>query len=142
MLDDRIGSKARHERARRASPLLLLALVALTACAGTSSGASGSSTSSAACGTVPTVRPTDSSGQLAKLPVIVTSGYNGADARILSSAWSGWKPKHSPPYTVGISYGALTNPFQTGFFNALQQDLKQSSLVKSVVAYSIPGPTD
>jgi ribose transport system substrate-binding protein len=88
------------------------------------------------------VTPTDSSGQLSKLPASISAWYNGADAPILKSAWSGWKPKGSPPYTVGISYGALTNPFQTGFFNAIQQDLKQSSLVKNVIAYSIPGSTD
>jgi ribose transport system substrate-binding protein len=145
MFEDSIGSRVGRQGF---AGLLLMALMALTACSGSSSSSKSSSsgtsgsTSSTTCGSIPTVRPADSSGELSKLPGNISAWYNGADAPILNSAWSDWKPKHAAPYTVGISYGALTNPFQTGFFNAIQRDLRQSRMIKNVVAYSIPGSND
>jgi ribose transport system substrate-binding protein len=132
---------------RRHTGVVVAALLAVTAGAtvGVTSAAATAGTSAAraaACGTIPTVKPPDPNGVLKKLPTDLQGLYNGASTPVLKSAWANWKPKKKGPYTIGVSWGAITNPFQTYSYNEVQKLLKKSKMVKSVVAYAIPAPTD
>ncbi len=114
-----------------------LAVVVLAAAAFAAYGASaGTSTTRAAakCGDIPKVAPKDPQKLVAKLPASLRAEYQGFSGQILPSAWTNWKPKGSPPYTVGVLFEALVNPFQSYAFNLVQKFLKRSKLVGQVIA--------
>ncbi len=132
------GGGVRATRARGwGGALLAIGLVVLTACGGASP-ASTSTTASGGCGSVPTVAPRDPDGLLAQLPADLRALYNGYSYPVYKSQWADWKPKHSPPYTVGLAFGPIVNPFQQATYTEIQDALKKNSLVGKVTALASP----
>lgn len=155
--------KAAGLRARmrdRFRPLVLLAVLAglgaaLTACgktssAGTASSSAGSSTAAstqtaatsapvgAGCGTAPSLSFTDQSGVLASLGSSYTSQFNGYATPIFKSAYASFKPKGSPPYTVGVSVTAPISPTQAALIPLLVKDLHAVKKVGKVTVLTSP----
>ncbi|MGH2877538.1 MAG: substrate-binding domain-containing protein [Solirubrobacteraceae bacterium] len=126
----------------RSAMFLLAAALALAvgACGGASSSISARASSN--CGTVPSVAPKDPSGVLAQLPAVYRQSYNGYPGVVRASPWANWKPKGEPPYTVGISFNALSSTFQTDLESQLEQALKQSKLVGHVVFVAVSDNKD
>jgi len=113
---------------------------AASSSAASSSAASSSSGAAGKCGTIPAnpdyvVSPAN---LLAGLPASYRATYQSFDGTVEPSAYSNWKPNGKGPYTVGIVWGSLSNPFETGAFAAMQRDLKASPLVGKVIADAAP----
>lgn len=148
---------------RHLAPLVgaVLAAVLLTACgsssstttsspnaasgAGTTTGTSSTaavSTSSGACGTIPTRMPADPHGLLASLPARIRAAYNGLPGPIEPSPWAHWKPKHGPPYKVGVEFPNTQTPFGAEFVSRVQQlghqDKNISQVIVRVANNSVP----
>src|SRR5215469_3188695 len=117
--------------------VLAIGILVITACGGTSS-TPASGTAAGACGSVPTIAAKDPDGVLSSLPPNVRSWYNGYQVPVYRSQWADWKPKHPAPYTVGLAFGPIINPFQTAIYNGIQQSLKRSSLVGKVIPLATP----
>ncbi len=113
--------------------LLAVGLLLVVGCGGAST-ASTSTSSSGGCGSVPTVAPKDPDGLLGQLPADVRAQYNGYSYPVYKSQWADWRPKHSAPYTVGLAFGPIVNPFQQATYTQIQDSLKKSSLVGKVIA--------
>src|SRR5579875_1285300 len=79
------------------------------------------SASSGACGTIPTRMPADPHGLLAGLPSRIRAAYNGLPVTIEPSPWAHWKPKHGPPYKVGIEFPNMSTPFGAEFVSRMEQ---------------------
>jgi ribose transport system substrate-binding protein len=95
--------------------------------------AAASTPSTGTCGTIPQQMPADPDGVLAKLPASVQASYNLYPQAVHASAWSNWKPKHGPPYTVYFSPGNTVTPFIQDFvseFNALKA---KSNVINNVI---------
>ena len=52
---------------------------------------------------------------------------------LLRSNWVDWKPRHKPPYTVGIAWVGPVNDFQRLSLQAVQATLKASPEIKNVI---------
>lgn len=123
---------------RRWSGALVVAIsLAVAACGG--SPAAPSASSSGGCGNVPTIAPKDPDGVLASLPANARAWYNAYPVGVYKSQWADWKPKHAAPYTVGLAFGPIINPFQTAIYNGIQDALKKSPLVGKVIPLATPG---
>ena len=148
-------------RSRRWRPIVWLCAavalaVALGACGKTSSasssassgssrsagGSSASTTASAStssgCGTVPALAFHDQSGVISSLGSSYTSQFNGYATPIFKSAFSNFKPKGSPPYTIGISVTAPISPTQAALIPLLEKDLHTVKGVGNVVLLTSP----
>jgi len=144
---------------RRRRPIVWLCAVvvvavALGACGKTSSAPSSSSSSASAggssasttasastssnCGTVPTLAFHDASGVITSLGSSYTSQFNGYATPIFKSAFSNFKPKGSPPYTIGISVTAPISPTQAALIPLLEKDLHAVKGVGNVVLLTSP----
>jgi ribose transport system substrate-binding protein len=128
----RSGAGAR----RWAGTLIVVATLVVAACGG--SPATTASSASGSCGNVPTIAPKDPDGGLGGLPANVRGWYNGYEFPIYKSQWADWKPKHPAPYTVGLAFGPIINPFQTALYNGMQDALRKSSLVGKVIPLATP----
>jgi ribose transport system substrate-binding protein len=128
----------------RLATVLLAAGAALlvTACgSGSKSGTTGGSNSGTAanasgtgsCGTIPTQMPADPNKLLASLPARIRPAYNGLPITVEPSAWAHWKPKHGPPYKVGVEFPNNNTPFGAGFINRVQQLGHQNPKISQVV---------
>src|SRR5690242_8294521 len=96
---------------------LLTAAVVLSACGKSSSSTAAAGDASRAvsiasppsgCGSFSAPTVADPNGVLAALPSAQRQLYAGYPFTVRKSAWVGWKPKHGPPYTVGVQWGAIT----------------------------------
>jgi ribose transport system substrate-binding protein len=148
-------------RSRRWRPMAWLCVmvgvvVALAACGKTSSGSSSSSSASSGsaggssasatvsastssgCGTVPALPFHDASGVVSSLGSSYTSQFNGYATPIFKSAFSNFKPKGSPPYTVGVSVTAPISPTQAALIPLLEKDLHAVKGVGNVVLLTSP----
>ena len=83
-----------------------------------------------ACGLVPTSPPTDPSGFLSSAPANVQAGYNGFENPLVTSAWTNFKPKHGPPWNIGVFYDDVANDFNTTFLADLKTDLTADGKAK------------
>ena len=115
---------------------LLVLIVAVAAALGTaSSGSSANARSAAAaCGTLPKAAPNDPQKALTGVRATVLTQYNGWPFQLYKSQLANWKPKGKAPYTVGIVFDGLANPFQAYVFNQLQKFLNRSPAVDKVIA--------
>ena len=95
---------------------------------------SSATTAAAACGTLPKVAPSDPQGALKTTTATVKGYYNGWPFTLRKSQLANWKPKGKGPYTVGVLFDGLSNPFQAYVFNSLQKFLKRSAAVDKVIA--------
>ena len=130
------GRLARKRARPWAAALIVITTLAVAACGGSS--ASTSSGASGSCGNVPTIAPHDPDNVLGALPANVRGWYNGYETPIYRSQWANWKPKHPAPYTVGIAFGPIINPFQTAIYNGIQTSLKQNQMVGKVIPLAAP----
>ncbi len=135
---------------RSKSLLLATCLAALTcvlaACGGSvqSGGSAASGTTAdvpveppdSGCGsfTAPAVKDPD--GIVAQLPADLRARYAGYPYTVRKSAWSDWKPKHDPPYTVGVQWAQLSTDFQVQVSKALVEDLKKNPDIGDVIFQS------
>ena len=113
---------------------LLVLAVAVAAALGTASPGSSATTAAAACGTLPKVAPSDPQGALKTTTATVKGYYNGWPFTLRKSQLANWKPKGKGPYTVGVLFDGLSNPFQAYVFNSLQKFLKRSAAIDKVIA--------
>ncbi|MBO0682111.1 MAG: substrate-binding domain-containing protein [Candidatus Dormibacteraeota bacterium] len=131
------GRLPRMSARRWAGALIVIATLLVAACGG--SAAPATSSASGSCGSVPTIAPKDPDGVLSALPANVRAWYNGYEVPVYKSQWADWKPKHPAPYTVGLAFGPIINPFQTAIYNGIQASLKKSPMVGKVIALAAPG---
>lgn len=135
---------------------VLALTMALAACGATSSGSSSTSSSTSAsgggsaasttasapassgCGTVPALAVHDQSGVISSLGSSYSSQFNGYATPIFKSTFSNFKPKGSPPYTVGVSVTAPISPTQAALIPLLEKDLHAVKGVGKVVLLTSP----
>ena len=113
--------------------LLVAALAAAVALATATSGSSATAASAAACGVLPKVAPIDAQKTLAKATPTAQAYYNGWPFPLKKSSLANWKPKGKPPYTVGILFDGLSNPFQAYVFNLMQKFLNRAPSIDKVI---------
>ena len=113
--------------------VLAVAIAAALGTASTGSSATESTAAAAACGTLPKVAPNDPQKALTGTTVKVKTYYNGWPFQLYKSQLANWKPKGKGPYTVGILFDGLSNPFQAYVFNSLQKFLNRSPAVDKVI---------
>ena len=113
--------------------VLAVAIAAALGTASTGSSATESKAAAAACGTLPKVAPNDPQKALTGTTVKVKTYYNGWPFQLYKSQLANWKPKGKGPYTVGILFDGLSNPFQAYVFNSLQKFLNRSPAVDKVI---------
>jgi ribose transport system substrate-binding protein len=113
--------------------VLAVAIAAALGTASTGSSATESKAAAAACGTLPKVAPNDPRKALTGTTVKVKTYYNGWPFQLYKSQLANWKPKGKGPYTVGILFDGLSNPFQAYVFNSLQKFLNRSPAVDKVI---------
>jgi ribose transport system substrate-binding protein len=110
--------------------------------AGSSKPLTASLASAEKCGDLPYVAPQDPDGVLKSLPKSYLQAYSGYPLAVHKSPWANWKPKHKPPYTIGISWGGLINNFQVYTTRVLQRKLQRNKLVKKVIFLAASSNTD
>ncbi|HEY7206730.1 MAG TPA: substrate-binding domain-containing protein [Gaiellaceae bacterium] len=131
--------KRDHARVSRRPVILgtaiVLALALPVALGVATPGASSAPTrATAACGTLPVVAPKDPAKTLARATARAKSYYNGWPFPLQRSALRNWKPNGKPPYTIGVLFDGLGNPFQAYVYNVMQKALKASPSVGKVIA--------
>lgn len=87
---------------------------------GSTSATGGGAASIGKCGVVPNGPLDDPDNLVAQLPKQLQGYYQGLPYAITKSAYSSWKPKHGPPWTIGFLDGPLNNPYNIG----IQQDME------------------
>lgn len=137
---------------RRVAGLLATGVTAALLVAACGSGGNGSSSSAAgsgsgstsgSCGKAPTgSAPPDRDKVLSTAPAAVQKLYAGDTDPVYKSAWADWKPSHPAPYTVGVSFNALVNPFNAGLYKQLNEQLKSDPQIGNVIAYTAASPSD
>ena len=130
---------SQHQRrpARRPLAAAIVACVALAAAASLVRAPVGTS-AAGSCGSVPSVAPVDPDGIVARLPASSRRAYDAYATPVRSSPWASWKPRHGPPYKVGITWGALGTTFQVTTTNLLRRSLERNRQIGDVVLLSLP----
>lgn len=85
------------------------------------------------CGVTPTVAPDDPDGAVAALSAENQELYNGYAYTVRASDWADWAPDGEGPYTVGIAWATLQNPYQVALLDAIEQGLEASDQIADVV---------
>jgi ribose transport system substrate-binding protein len=88
------------------------------------------------CGSFATPAVKDPDGVVAQLPDALQARYAGYPYTVRKSAWADWKPKHEPPYTVGVQWAQLSTDFQVQVSQALVADLKKNPKIGNVIFQS------
>jgi ribose transport system substrate-binding protein len=122
---------------------------ALTACGAGSSSSGGDGTSSAVapksvaakppasgCGSYTAPKLEDPNGLVAALPPESKARYDGYPFPIRKSPWANWKPKHGPPYKVGIQWSQVNTDFQQNVTQNLRKDLAKNPDIGEVTFQS------
>lgn len=118
------GRLPRMSARRWAGALIAIATLLVAACGGSPAA---TSSASGSCGSVPTIAPQDPDGVLSALPANVRAWYNGYEVPVYKSQWADWKPKHPAPYTVGLAFGPIINPFQTAIYASLADPIQAAA---------------
>jgi ribose transport system substrate-binding protein len=116
--------------------LAVLGLAAAGAALAAGVGQAGSTRTTVKCGDLPYKAPVDKSGLLKTLPASVQAGYNNYYNPVLKSAWTTWKPKHKPPYTIGYSDSFSGNFWRADALARLKTDIgiyQKAGLVKKLI---------
>jgi ABC-type sugar transport system substrate-binding protein len=82
------------------------------------------------CGSFARPAAQDPDGVLAGLSAADRAAYAGLPVR--RSAWNDFKVSHKPPYSVGIVWPGLVNPFISDALRNLEADLKATGLIGSI----------
>lgn len=123
----------RRPRARLAVLGVVLALAVVAAGVTAATAPAHPAKAAAACGTLPAVAPNDPQKTLATATATAKAYYNGWPFQLHKSLLANWKPKGKGPYTVGVLFDGLSNPFQAYTFNLLQKFLKRSPAIGNVI---------
>jgi ribose transport system substrate-binding protein len=121
--------------------LLALAAAATQATAGASAPRSAKAAAAAACGTVPAAPAKDPNHLVATLPKSLQKYYEGLPNTIMPSAYTHWKPKHGPPWTIGFLDNPTSNTSNEELLNDVNswgKKLEAAHLVKKIVSYVDP----
>ncbi|HLH68736.1 MAG TPA: substrate-binding domain-containing protein [Candidatus Dormibacteraeota bacterium] len=125
--------------------LCTILMAGLAACGGAASGppsgSASTSTSGNGCGTVGYVTPQDPDGVVARLPASARQDYNGYDHPVRASAWSSWKPTHTP-VTIGLSWNQPVNDFAADVLNTVKNGLQATPGVGKVIVIAGASPSD
>jgi ribose transport system substrate-binding protein len=122
-----------------------VACVVLSACGGSSGSDARSSaargtvavkTLASGCGSLPIPAVKDPDGVVAELPKQQRDAFGGYSVAVRKSPWATWKPKHPPPYTVGIAWQPLVSDFQVKNLRAIQAGLKRDPDIGKVITLS------
>lgn len=127
--------------------LTVLLAVGIAACGKASTaGSSGSSGSSggvkaastgplpsSGCGSFRAGTLLDPDGVVAGLPRVYRTNYAGYVLKTVKSAWADWKPKHKPPYTIGIQWAAVNTTWQAEVTARLKAELAKLPNVGHVI---------
>jgi ribose transport system substrate-binding protein len=132
-----MGHPPSRVRTRSGALLLVMSLGAAI-----SSPAAMAQPAAVGCGEVPTIAAQDPDGLLSALPPNIAAWYNGYEVPVYQSQWANWQPNHAAPYTVGLAFGPVINPFQQAIYDGIQASLKQSPMVGSVIALAAPSGAD
>ena len=138
-----MGIRSGLNRRTTAIMAAVLASVALAACGSDSSddgGGSGTADASAytdapasGCGSQPEGSTIDPEGLVAELPEDHQAAYSGLGFPTVASAWSDFKPKGDPPYTVGVNLVPSGNEYMKQINETLVSTLKASPNVDKVI---------
>jgi ribose transport system substrate-binding protein len=96
------------------------------------------------CGDVPAGPVKDPDHVVSGLPPLQRSFYQGLPYTVLPSAYSHWKPKHGPPWTIGFLDGPLQQPENASLMSDYQywaKQLEAEGLVKTLIARAAPDYT-
>jgi ribose transport system substrate-binding protein len=88
------------------------------------------------CGSFRAPAVKDADGVVAKLPSALRERYAGYPYAIRKSAWADWKPRHDPPYTVGVQWAQLSSDFQVQVSKGVVGALKKNPDVGDVLFQS------
>lgn len=143
-----------HRRLRTSRILVLLGLAALAGGLAACGGGTGPTTPAGplrtvaltppatGCGSVVLPKAIDPDGVLAALPARYQKAYAGYATPVRRSLWANWKPKHGPPYTVGIQWAQLNNPFQLAVANTIKAKLEADPEIGKVTLQSTGSSVD
>jgi ribose transport system substrate-binding protein len=134
-----VSGRSRHRLAALAAVVFGVATLGY-ASSGTAF-ATASTASTSKCGVVPAGPLNDPENVVATLPKQLQAYYQGLPYAITKSAYSHWKPKHGPPWTIAFLDGPLNNPYNIG----IEQDmafwakkLEADGLIKSYIFRAAP----
>ena len=127
-------------------PLAATAAMTLLA-AGCGAGGAGSSPGAGGTGPSPADQPTpksgcgsytlapapDPAGLLAKLGARYQEAFRGSTTPVTASNWQTWRPKHGPPYTVGIQWNVENNDYQIAVTKAMKSILADDPQIGNVI---------
>lgn len=137
-----------RRRGLAVATLGLTAALTLVGCTQTTNGSGGGSTpdggttpEAGACGSVPSVAPTDPDGLLDGLSPDLQDQYNLYPYEIKESAWSDWKSERTEGYTAAIVGQAPAAPFIATYLETLADSLTAAGV--EIVLNTAPNdPTD
>jgi ribose transport system substrate-binding protein len=140
MKDRLAGGLLRRPHVRLVGLGVVLVLAVVAAGVTATSAPARPAKAAAACGALPAVAPNDPQKTLGTATATAKSYYNGWPFQLHKSLLANWKPKGKGPYTVGVLFDGLTNPFQAYTFNLLQKFLRRSPAIGKVIGVaSEPG---
>src|SRR6478752_782504 len=88
------------------------------------------------CGSFTAPQVKDPDGVIASLSKNLQGRYAGYPYTVRKSAWSDWKPKHGPPYNVGVFGAQLATDFQIQVSSRLVKQLKKNPDIGKVTFQS------
>jgi ribose transport system substrate-binding protein len=104
---------------------------------------SGTSTSTPACVPgVPSSLPGDPNGVAANLAGAAKAAMGGYPGTVYASPWSGFKPKHGPPWKIGMSNNEGNLNAQDVLEGLKAEASLNPGLVSSIVSTTPPTPND
>jgi ABC-type sugar transport system substrate-binding protein len=141
-----VGTLLTSRGFRRLAALVVLAAVGVVAAqsAAGSPATKAAAAAASSCGVIPNGPLKDPNHLVAKLSTQLHGNYKGLPYQILPSAYTHWRPKHGPPWTIGFLDGPLAQPYNSGLnddMNFWAQKLKADGLVKNWIALAAPDYT-
>jgi ribose transport system substrate-binding protein len=123
----------------------LLVSVAFAAMSGSASASRRVASSASAVSCIPPVPnklPADPNGVAAKLPAAAKAALGGYPGTVYASPWSSFKPKHGPPWTIGVSNNE-GNLNAVDIVKGIKEEMKLNpGLVKKIVVTTPQTPND
>jgi ribose transport system substrate-binding protein len=140
------GEMLRSNGLRRLAPIAAAMALVVALCAANASVSSAKAVTAtaakAACGVAGRgAAPADPEKVLAALPQTTKNYYYGFGNAVDKSYWSHFAPKRKK-FVVGVSFNALSGPFNTGLYEALLASLKANKNISKVIAYTAATSTD
>lgn len=106
------------------------------AAGGTSTSAAAQDTGSNSCGGLTPAAPRDPDGVLQGLPSSITAAFSHYQPRLRASAYTDFKPKNGPPWTIGYSDSFSGNAWRAAALARLKTDVaeyQKAGIVKKLI---------